>query len=194
MNRGRLFFISGIAAALIFGWIVFPSFLYESFSQPVQFSHAAHTGDNVGMSCGDCHVFEDDGRYYSIPASEKCSECHSKSMGVSVAEEKMVSDYLNKGKNIPWIVYSEQPENVYFSHATHVKVAGIECRSCHFGHEFTHGLRPARFNRISGYSLDVLGGNLLDTPPTPSKGMRMDDCVACHHSRGIKEGCIDCHK
>ena len=54
-------------------------------------------------------------------------------MGVSDEEKKLVDDYIKPGREIPWIIYSKQPQNVFFSHATHVKLAGIDCQTCHFG-------------------------------------------------------------
>ncbi len=194
MKSGWKHFYTGIGAALVFGWLIFPHIIYRSVYQPVQFSHVAHTGDNVRMTCGDCHAFEKDGRFLGIPATQKCAGCHAETMGVSKEEERIVEEYIKPGKEIPWVVYSRQPENVYFSHATHVKLAGIECQSCHFGHAYTRNLRPARFDRLSGYSLDVLGKSLFNSPSTQSRGMRMDDCVNCHRQRGVKESCIECHK
>ena len=40
--------------------------------QPLQFSHVAHKGDDVGLKCEDCHVFDKDGRFFGIPSIEKC--------------------------------------------------------------------------------------------------------------------------
>lgn len=193
-SLGKPAFLLGIAAMVLFGWIVFPFLIYKSVDQPIRFSHKSHTGDNIGLTCADCHTYDSDGRFCGIPATEECAACHSRPIGVSDDEEKLVKDYIRTGKEIPWVTYSRQPENVYFSHATHVKLAGLDCQSCHFRHAYTETLRPARFSRISGYSLDVLGKTLLNAPSTASSGMRMDDCAGCHHKRGVSESCIDCHK
>lgn len=193
-NFGKKMFYSGLGAAMIFGWIFFPYIVYKPMDQPLQFSHAAHNSDDVGLKCEDCHAFDTDGRFCGIPSIEKCAACHSEPMGISNEEKKLSEDYVKPGREIPWIIYSKQPQNVFFSHATHVKLAGIECRSCHFGQANTRKLRPAYISRISGYSLDVFGKDLFNLPSTPSLGMRMDDCSSCHHERGVKESCIDCHK
>ncbi len=187
-------FFMGATAILAFGWITFPYIIYKSADQPVQFSHLAHTGDNVGLQCESCHTFDKDGRFEGIPSTDKCASCHSHPKGISDAEAKMVRDYIKPGREIPWIIYSKQPQNVFFSHATHVKSAGMDCQTCHFGQAYTGSLRPAYVSRISGYGLDIFGKNLLNFPSTPSRGMRMDDCSNCHRERGVKESCIDCHK
>ncbi len=192
--RGKTIFFFGIVGMLFLGWIIFPFFIYAPVAQPVQFSHSTHAGDNVGLKCVDCHSYDKDGRFLGIPGTSKCAGCHSHTIGVSDEEKKFVDEYILRHKEIRWVVYSSQPENVYFSHATHVKVGKLDCETCHFGHEFTDKLRPARFSRISGYSIDVSGSTLLDIPSTPSTGMRMDDCAGCHNKRGHKESCIDCHK
>lgn len=193
-NHTNVYFLTGTIVMLIFGWVAFPYFVYKPNNQPLQFSHLAHTGDNVGLKCERCHNFERDGRFNGIPSTQICASCHFKPMGVSDEEKKLVEDFVKPGKEIPWIIYSKQPQNVFFSHATHVNLAGINCQTCHFGQAYTRNLRPAFVSRISGYSLDVFGKNLLDFPSTPSRGMRMDDCSDCHHKRGVNDSCIDCHK
>ncbi len=193
-SRSGMTFFVGAGVILVFGWVFFPYFIYKSVDQPVQFSHFMHTSDNVGLKCESCHTFDKDGNFLGIPTIEKCASCHSRSMGVSNEEKKMVDNYIKPGREIPWIIYSKQPENVFFSHATHVKLAGMDCQTCHFGQAYTQNLRPAYISRISGYSIDIFGKDLLNFPSTPSRGMRMDDCSNCHQRRGVKESCIDCHK
>ncbi len=192
--RGKSIFFFGIVGALFFGWVVFPALLYEAFDQPIQFSHAIHTGDNVALACSDCHSFDKDGRFLGIPSSAECTRCHSRPMGISKEEEKLVRDYIIPRKVIPWVRYLRQPENVYFSHATHVEIAKIDCQSCHFGHGYTDKLSPGQFSRISHYSLDVFGRTLFNIPATRSLGMRMEDCAECHRKRGVEDSCMDCHK
>jgi len=193
-NSGKLMFFAGFGIVIITGWIFFPYFIYKPINQPIQFSHLIHTSDNVGLKCEDCHHFDKDGRFCGIPKIEMCASCHSQPMGISDEERKLVENYIRTGREISWIIYSKQPQNVFFSHATHVKLGEVSCQSCHFGQAYTQSLRPAYFSRISGYSLDVFGKDLFNFPSTPSKGMRMDDCSSCHHEHGVRESCIDCHK
>jgi hypothetical protein len=193
-GHGKFFFLSGVGMVILFGWIFFPLFLYRPIEQPVQFSHAAHTGDNVGLKCEDCHVFDGDGKFQGIPTIDRCVSCHSQPIGVSEEEERFARVYVIPRRNVPWVIYSKQPQNVFFSHSIHVKLGGVDCQQCHFGQAYTTSLRPAYVSRISGYSLDVFGRNLFNIPPTPSSGMRMNDCSKCHQKYGINESCIGCHK
>ena len=192
--RGKTIFFFGIVGTLLFGWIIFPLFIYEPVDQPVQFSHRTHSGDNVALKCIDCHSYDKDGRFCGIPTISKCAGCHAHTIGDSEEEKRLVKDYIIENREIPWVVYSSQPDNVYFSHATHVKLGKLDCSTCHFSHEYTDRLRPAMVSQISGYSLDVSGSTLFDVPSTPSTGMRMSDCAGCHSKHGLKESCIDCHK
>ncbi len=54
-----LFFIIGLTASLIFGWIIFPKLLYSKKQQPFDFNHALHN-DLVGEGCESCHFFRED--------------------------------------------------------------------------------------------------------------------------------------
>jgi hypothetical protein len=63
-----------------------------------------------------------------------------------------------------------------------VKLAHLDCATCHGKQGQSDSLRPYQEDRISGYSRDIW------------RGMKMDDCVACHRSHGIETSCLDCHK
>ena len=192
--RGKLCFATGLAASLGAGWLVFPSVLYERSAQPVDFSHAVHIGDKGGMKCEDCHALRDDGTFTGIPALEKCAGCHAQPLGNTKEEKLLVERFVKPGREIPWVVYARQPENVWFPHAPHVKLAKLDCRECHGDHGKTDHLRPYEQNRISGYSRDIWGQSIARVGWQPRRGMKMDDCVACHHSRGLTQSCLDCHK
>jgi hypothetical protein len=187
-------FLSGVAAALAIGWFVFPLALYKSVDQPIQFSHKVHTGETVGLPCEECHSFRDDGRFTGIPALEKCATCHSAQLGSSPDEKKLVEEYVTPNREIPWLIYARQPQNAYFSHIQHVKLANIECQRCHGPHGSTEALRPFQQNRVSGYSRDVWGKNISGIKSQPWEGMKMDDCAKCHEERGVVSGCLQCHK
>ena len=55
-----------------------------------------------------------------------------------------------------WLSYSRQPENVYFSHAAHVRRGRLKCEECHGDVGASDSLRPAREDRISGYSAQTM--------------------------------------
>jgi hypothetical protein len=44
--------------------------------------------------------------------------------------EKIYESYKNN-KPIEWVKIHNLPDLVYFNHAQHVKVAGLECQECH---------------------------------------------------------------
>jgi hypothetical protein len=192
-HRGKLVFLAGFAISLATGWYVFPMALYDRADQPLQFNHQVHTGEKVGMSCADCHPFRDDGTFAGIPPLENCAGCHAEAVGNTQAEKILVEQYVKTGREIPWLVYSRQPENVFFSHATHVTLGELKCDDCHGAHGKTAGLRPYERNRISGYSRDIWGPSIARTG-SKRPGMKMDDCIDCHQERGLDHSCLACHK
>jgi menaquinone reductase, multiheme cytochrome c subunit len=193
--KGLIIFVLGLAAALSAGWLAFPKLLYEARQQPLNFSHKVHA-EKAGSACDDCHAIGGDGRFAGIPTLESCAACHAEAQSDSADEKRLVEEYVKPGKEIPWLVYSRQPDNVYFSHATHVKVAKLTCQRCHGDQGKSDRLRPYEQNRISTYSRDIWGYSISrlgpDNPERPA--MKMDDCVACHREKGVDTSCIACHK
>lgn len=180
-SRGAVLFGFGVLVALGAGWAGFPRLLYTRQAQPVNFSHKVHTG-TAGLKCEDCHEIRADGTFAGIPSLEKCAGCHTAAMGTTVAEKQFIDRYVTPQREVQWAVYSRQPENVYFSHAAHVKLGKLACANCHGNHGETDALRAYEEDRISGYSRDIWSG------------MKMDDCVACHRQHGFESSCLDCHK
>ena len=191
--RGLIAFALGMAGALALGWLAFPNALYSSVEQPLQFSHKVHTGEQVGMGCQDCHAIGEDGRFAGLPTLESCAGCHSEPQGKTAEEKRFVEQYVAKNREVPWLVYARQPENVYFSHAAHVNLGKVECDRCHRGHGTTDRLRPLEQNRLSTYSRDIDGFSMVSLRKRDD-GMKMTDCSNCHHERGVKESCLTCHK
>lgn len=175
-SLGILVFLAGFAAAMVFGWVIFPELLYSQKMQPVNFSHALP--DHQGSGCEDCHAFREDGTYTGIPRLEKCAECHESPMTESPDEKILVEEYIQKQKEIPWLVYAYQPDNVYFSHAPH-KAKGVECIHCHRDVSKESKNPPYRENRLTGYSKGT---------------MKMDACEKCHAEQGASNNCEICHK
>jgi hypothetical protein len=192
--RGTIFFAAGAAAALAFGWFAFPRVLYQRAAQPVAFSHKTHTGEKGGMKCGDCHAIRADGRFSGIPGIAKCAECHAGPLGDTPEEKAFISNYITPNREPAWLRYSEQPDNAFFSHAYHVNLAKLACEQCHGNHGQTGALRPYERNRISGYSRDIWGASISRIGAGERPGMKMSDCENCHEQRGVKTGCVDCHK
>lgn len=179
---GPWFFIAGFVIFSLFGWVVFPKFLFSEQHQPIAFNHVIH-GAEAGLSCVDCHYFRADGSYAGIPTIDMCMECHEPGTqeleGKAAEEEAKLQQYAEEGKAIPWLIYSKQPDNVYFSHAAHVKMAKIECNTCHFDMKKMAHPPLYKKNRLDAYSKQT---------------MAMETCEACHQERGKLNDCFVCHK
>jgi hypothetical protein len=121
------------------------------------------------------------------------------------AEREYVVKYLIQGKEVPWLNYQYQPDNVYFSHAAHMnlsieELAGMKkelasvvdpsvfegdapeqnCNLCHLK-DIQLNDEPPAFERniLSGYS---------------KMTMKMWKCERCHALKGQPNACYTCHK
>ena len=193
--RQRALFFAGALVALGAGWAGFPRAIYRGRPQPVDFSHKIHT-TKAGAKCEDCHGFRDDGSFAGIPTLDQCGGCHGAPMGTSAAEKNFIDAYVTPHQEPQWLAYARQPENVAFSHITHVKRAQLKCERCHGDEGSSDHLRPYEEDRVSGYSRDIWGGG-------GRQGMKMDDCVNCHRQNAhgpwpdVADGersCMGCHK
>lgn len=186
--------IAGILFGALIGWFAFPVLLYRTAEQPMQFSHLTHTGEKGGMACTDCHITNETGRFQGIPAVAKCAECHASALGETENEKQLVEQYITPNKEIPWLVYSRQPDNAFFPHSAHVTLGEMKCEDCHGPHGTTDSLRVHQTNRISGYSRDIWGANISGISSNKWEGMKMDKCVRCHGDNQRRDGCVACHK
>jgi hypothetical protein len=179
-----LSFILGLAASMVLGWVIFPKLLYSQKEQPVEFNHVLHMAE-VGNDCSYCHYFREDGSFAGIPTLASCAECHSEVLGDSEAERHFYEEYVEKDREVPWLVYSRQPDCVFFSHAAHVLMGQMDCVTCH-GHigESDH-MKPYEYNVITGYSRDIWGPSIAGFKKDPWDRMKMDDCAECHAREGV---------
>ena len=189
-----LFFIIGLVVAMLAGWIAVPAALYESIEQPLGFSHVVHTSDDTGMVCDDCHHLTSEGGFAGIPKIAICEGCHEEAIGTSKDELRLVEEYVKPGREIPWLVYARQPDNAFFPHVRHTRLAKIPCEQCHGDHGKTETLRPLKRNRFTGYSRDIWGHDFSGITTSPPNSMKMSDCVDCHRKRGVRDSCLACHK
>jgi len=178
------------------GFWVTPAILYAEKPQPFQFSHKVHV--EAAGDCETCHYFRDDGSFSGIPGLSKCQECHGEGQdaepqGERPEEKVFIEQYLKPGRPVPWQVYARQPPCVFFSHAAHTANAGLECATCHGDHGQSDKLRPYQYNRLTGYSRDIWGWNILGIGGPPER-MKMDDCAKCHRDNGVRDSCFVCHK
>ena len=174
-----LFFIIGLLASLIVGWVIFPKLLYSQKKQPLDFNHALHVAE-VENECESCHFFREDGTYSGVPKLEQCIDCHEEIQGDDPDEIKFVEEYVSKGREVPWLIYSRQPDCVFFSHAAHIKGAGMDCVTCHGHIGESESLKIYEENRITGYSRDIWGENIGGFKKNTWDRMKMDDCADCH--------------
>lgn len=196
-----LFFIVGLASSMLLGWVVFPKMLYSQKNQPFNFNHALHM-EEVSEGCESCHYFREDGSFAGVPKLEQCIECHEETLGESEDEATFVEQYVNNDREVPWLIYSRQPDCVFFSHAAHVKSAKMDCVTCHGHIGESESLRPYEENRITGYSRDIWGKNIAGFKKHTWDRMKMDDCADCHKEAGVhessvqtqKDACFVCHK
>ena len=190
-----LSFLVGLVIALAIGWVVYPTLLYSEKEPPVQFNHELHNYE-VSNGCESCHYFREDGTFSGVPTLNDCIDCHEYPIGDSEEEMKFVEEYMEKGQEVPWLVYSRQPDCVFFSHAAHVIKAGMSCEECHGPIGTSTSLKTYQENRITGYSRDIWGDDLTGIfKKNPWDSMKMDDCAKCHKKEtGSKGACFQCHK
>jgi hypothetical protein len=100
-------------------------------------------------------------------------------MTESEDERILVEEYIQQEREIPWLVYAWQPDNVYFSHAAHTEEQGIECVRCHRDVSAEEKMPVYKENRLTGYSKNT---------------MKMVECEKCHAEKGASNSCHICHK
>jgi len=195
-----LFFMVGFVLSLVVGWVIFPKLLYSKKEQPIDFNHVVHM-ELVDEGCESCHYFREDGSFSGAPTLAECIDCHEEVQSGTENDIKFVEEYVQKDREVPWLIYSKQPQCVYFSHVAHVKMGNMDCVTCH-GHigESTE-LPVYEQNRISLYSRNIWGKNIGGFKKNTWDRMKMDDCAECHIKEGVRQasvqtakgGCFVCH-
>ncbi len=193
LGLGVLFFIAAFAVCFLSGWLLFPNLLYSKKDQPFSFNHSLHVGETG--DCESCHFFREDGSFAGMPKLAQCVDCHEDIMGETADEEIFATKYLETETEVPWLVYSKQPDCVFFSHAAHVIKAEMDCVSCHGHIGESESSRTYEENRLTGYSRDIWGKNIWGIKKHSWDRMKMDDCAECHEKEtGSKGACFQCHK
>ncbi len=172
---GILAFGLGFLLSVVGGWVVFDKLAYSEKEQPIAFSHKVHTEDQ-GLGCDTCHFFREDGSYQGLPTNEQCAGCHAEVVGQTPAEKLYVEEYVQKNKEVPWLNYQYQPDNVLFSHKAH---ESFECTQCHPDVGKADKAPKYYENKLSGYSKDT---------------MKMWKCERCHAENHASNACHVCHK
>jgi len=97
-------------------------------SQPVQFSHKHHVGDD-GIDCRYCHTSVEESSFAGIPSTKICMSCHTQIWAESPILEP-VRESFRTGKSLEWTRVHNLPGFVYFDHSIHVH-KGVGCTTCH---------------------------------------------------------------
>jgi mono/diheme cytochrome c family protein len=121
--------------------------------QPIHYSHRIHAGSNK-IECKYCHSSARVSKHSGIPSLNVCMNCHKQIAAVSdttktaeyskafydgeiqklykaVGWDPATQKYSGKTQPVKWVRIHNLPDFVYFNHSQHVKVAGIECQTCH---------------------------------------------------------------
>jgi len=195
LGLGIIFFIVAFVACFLSGTLLFPKLLYSKKEQPFNFDHALHVGE--AGDCESCHFLREDGTYAGMPKLAKCLDCHAEeALGETEDEAVFVEEYVTKEKEVPWLVYSKQPDCVFFSHAAHLNgKKPMKCDTCHGPIGESTSSRTYEENRITGYSRDIWGKNIFGIKKHSYDRMKMDDCAECHKKETGEQGsCFQCHK
>jgi cytochrome c551/c552 len=165
-------------------------------SQPIEFPHSVHAGTN-GIDCKYCHHSVEKSKSAGIPTVNVCMNCHKQVQGDDDHDIKQISkiyhaagfspdgggQYSGETENIVWNKVHALPDHVYFSHAQHVNVGGIDCKQCHG--DMTKQKELPRVVPVE--ELNEIDGNIKLTKPTLTMGW----CIECHHETGIARGPVD---
>ncbi len=107
--------------------------------QPIAFSHKLHAGQ-YEIACQYCHTGVFKAKSANIPSANICMNCHQQVKTESPEIQKIYAaidfnpDTQTYGDNqspIEWVRVHNLPDLAYFNHSQHVKVAGLECETCH---------------------------------------------------------------
>ncbi len=122
--------------------------------QPIHYSHKIHSGDNQ-IDCQYCHSSARVSKHSGIPSLNVCMNCHEniaeydgeedlekgytkdfytneiKKLYKAVGWDENKRIYTGDVEPVKWVRIHNLPEFVYFNHAQHVNVAGVECQTCH---------------------------------------------------------------
>ncbi|MDP2160513.1 MAG: c-type cytochrome [Flavobacterium sp.] len=121
--------------------------------QPIHYSHRIHAGEN-GIDCKYCHSSARESKHSGIPSLNVCMNCHKniaevaettateeyskafydaeiQKLYAAVGWDQAEQKYTGKTQPVKWVRIHNLPDLVYFNHAQHVTVAGIECQTCH---------------------------------------------------------------
>ena len=122
--------------------------------QPIHYSHKIHSGANQ-IECQYCHSSARVSKHSGIPSLNVCMNCHEniaeyngeedlekgytkeyytneiKKVYKAVGWNEETQSYTGDTEPVKWVRIHNLPDFVYFNHAQHVSVAGVDCNKCH---------------------------------------------------------------
>ena len=122
--------------------------------QPIHYSHKIHAGANQ-IECQYCHSSAKKSKHSCIPSLNVCMNCHEniadyngeedlekgytkdfytneiKKLYKAVGWDENTQSYTGDTEPVKWVRIHNLPDFVYFNHAQHVTVAGVDCQKCH---------------------------------------------------------------
>ena len=122
--------------------------------QPIHYSHKIHSGANQ-IECQYCHSSAKKSKHSGIPSLNVCMNCHEniaeyngeedlekgytkdfytneiKKLYKAVGWDEDSQSYTGDTEPVKWVRIHNLPDFVYFNHAQHVTVAGVDCQKCH---------------------------------------------------------------
>ena len=122
--------------------------------QPIHYSHKIHSGANQ-IECQYCHSSAKKSKHSGIPSLNVCMNCHQniaeyngeedlekgytkefytneiKKLYKAVGWDENSQSYTGDTQPVKWVRIHNLPDFVYFNHAQHVNVAGVDCKTCH---------------------------------------------------------------
>jgi mono/diheme cytochrome c family protein len=155
-----LIFLSVIALLLSSAYFVYGFLMQVGIDQgyapvqPIHYSHKIHAGANQ-IECKYCHSSARVSKHSGIPSLNVCMNCHKniaeyngeedlengytkefytkeiKKLYDAVGWDEENQAYTGDTKPVKWVRIHNLPDFVYFNHAQHVQVGGVECQTCH---------------------------------------------------------------
>ena len=122
--------------------------------QPIHYSHKIHSGANQ-IECKYCHSSARVSKHSGIPSLNVCMNCHKniaeyngeedldngytkefytkeiKKLYKAVGWDEDQQAYTGDSQPVKWVRIHNLPDFVYFNHAQHVQVGGVQCQPCH---------------------------------------------------------------
>jgi len=133
--------------------------------QPIPFSHKLHL--TFDMKCKECHPNPEPGDRMTLPAADKCMECH-RTIGKDKPAIQKLAEFGKSKQAIPWVRIYVVSAWVFWNHRSHLE-AGMKCEACHG---------------------DV---GKMEVMTAVTNVTTMAGCVDCHRKNEASTGCQYCH-